>query len=114
MSRAAIILDLRALQSHPRCFYPITDKATGLKSLRGLAGVDRNRHESRRHRTWLDPSVRDKPPISSPRRALGDLFGHGVRFGTANDVMAAGEGLEAVLSVRTLLPAMPMAAAPSA
>jgi DNA primase len=39
------------------------------------------------------------------------MASHGVRFGTADDVMAAGEGLETVLSVRTAVPAMPMAAA---
>ena len=66
------------------------------------------------HRTWLDPSGLGKAPLPSPRRALGHLLGHGVRFGTANDVMGAGEGLETVLSVRTILPAMPMAAALSA
>jgi Toprim domain len=55
-----------------------------------------------------------KAPVPSPRRALGEIAGHGVRFGTADDVMAAGEGLETVLSVRTILPAMPMAAALSA
>ena len=52
--------------------------------------------------------------MPSPRRALGEIAGHAVRFGTADDVMAAGEGLETVLSVRTILPAMPMAAALSA
>ena len=41
------------------------------------------------HRTWLDPSGRDKAPIASPRRAMGHLLGHGVRFGMAADVIAA-------------------------
>src|SRR5258707_4130922 len=45
---------------------------------------------------------------------MGHLFGHGVRFGTPDDVMTVGEGLETVLSVRTILPAMPTAAALSA
>ena len=66
------------------------------------------------HRTWLDPFGRDKAALSWPRRAQGHLFGHGVRFGTVDDVMVAGEGLETVLSVRSVLPAMPMAAALSA
>ena len=52
------------------------------------------------HRTWLDPSSRDKAPIDTPRRAMGHLLGHGVRFGVANDVMAAGEGIETMLSLR--------------
>jgi hypothetical protein len=63
------------------------------------------------HRTWLDRSGRGKAPIGSPRRALGELLGNGVRFGAALDVMAAGEGIESVLSVQCLLPRMPMIAA---
>ena len=45
---------------------------------------------------------------------MGHLLGHGVRFGVANDVMAAGEGIETMLSLRTILPALPMVAALSA
>jgi hypothetical protein len=63
-------------------------------------------------RTFLDPSGR-KAGIASPRRALGKLARHGVRFGTAHDVMAVGEGLETILSVHTAVP-MPVAAALSA
>lgn len=66
------------------------------------------------HRTWLDPSGRDKAPVSTPRRAMGLLLGHGVRFGVAQDVIAAGEGIETMLSLRTVLPALPMVAALSA
>ena len=66
------------------------------------------------HRTWLDPSGEDKAPIESPRRAMGDLLGNAVRFDMAEDVMAAGEGIETVLSLRCVLPAMPMVAALSA
>jgi Toprim domain-containing protein len=115
----AITSDLRALRFHPRCFYRITDEATGANRYEVwpalLATItDLDGKVTGVHRTWLDPSGRDKAPLPSPRRALGHLFGHGVRFGTANDVMAAGEGLETVLSVRTILPVMPMAAALSA
>ena len=48
---------------------------------------------------------------TSPRRAMGELLGNGVRFGAPLDVMAGGEGIETVLSVRCLLPRMPMIAA---
>jgi len=115
----AITSDLRALRLHPRCFYRITDEETGkdryevwpvlIATVTDVAGK-----VTGVHRTWLDPSGRDKALVSSPRRALGDLLGHGVRFGNANDVMAAGEGLETVLSVRSILSTMPMAAALSA
>ena len=45
---------------------------------------------------------------------MGDLLGHAVRFGVAGEVMAAGEGIETMLSLRSALPNMPMAAALSA
>ena len=45
---------------------------------------------------------------------MGHLLGHGVRFGGVTDVMAAGEGLETMLSLRAVLPTMPMIAALSA
>ena len=55
-----------------------------------------------------------KAPIETPRKAMGDLLGHAVRFGAADDVLAVGEGIETMLSLRCALPAMPMAAALSA
>ncbi|MFN3625728.1 MAG: toprim domain-containing protein, partial [Hyphomicrobium sp.] len=42
------------------------------------------------------------------------LLGHAVRFGAAGDVLAAGEGIETMLSLRCAMPAMPMVAALSA
>ena len=45
---------------------------------------------------------------------MGDLLGHAVRYGDAQDVMAAGEGIETILSLRQALPTMPMVSALSA
>ncbi|MGY4408463.1 hypothetical protein ACVWW4_000199 [Bradyrhizobium sp. LB7.1] len=45
---------------------------------------------------------------------MGDLLGNAVRFGVVDDVLAAGEGIETMLSLRYVLPSMPMAAALSA
>jgi hypothetical protein len=45
---------------------------------------------------------------------MGHLLGQGVRFGVAHDVMAAGEGIETMLSLRCIIPTMPMIAALSA
>jgi hypothetical protein len=42
------------------------------------------------------------------------LLGHGVRFGIASDVLAAGEGIETMLALKSVLPTMPMVAALSA
>ena len=71
------------------------------------------------HRTYLNPEGFDRPPsgkapIDTPRRAMGLLLGNAVRFGIADDVMAAGEGIETILSLRCVLTDMPMAAALSA
>ena len=45
---------------------------------------------------------------------MGHLLGNAVRFGVAGEVMAAGEGIETMLSLRCVMPTMPMAAALSA
>jgi hypothetical protein len=45
---------------------------------------------------------------------MGDLLGNAVRFGRAEDVLAAGEGIETMLSLRYVMPSMPMLAALSA
>ena len=45
---------------------------------------------------------------------MGDLLGNAVRFGIGIEVIAAGEGIETVLSLRQVLPDMPMLAALSA
>lgn len=45
---------------------------------------------------------------------MGDLRGHAVRFGDVQDVMAAGEGIETILSLRQVLTTMPMVSALSA
>ena len=66
------------------------------------------------HRTWLDPTTADKAPLDPPRKSMGYLAGNGVRFGRPTDILAAGEGLETVLSVRMALPNLPCVAALSA
>ena len=55
-----------------------------------------------------------KPCLPDPRRAMGRLLGNAVRFGEPAEVMAAGEGIETVLSLLSLFPALPMAAGLSA
>jgi hypothetical protein len=42
---------------------------------------------------------------------MGDLLGHGVRIGGSAEVMAAGEGIETMLSLRQPMPALPVIAA---
>ncbi len=119
--------DAATLRFHPRCFYrPDDDSQPGdgaawpalIAAVTDLDGVITGVQ-----RTWLDPGGRRKAPVPTPRRAMGHLLGHAVRFGTAepakaggmtHGVMAAGEGIETVLSLRGVLPTLPMAAALSA
>ena len=65
-------------------------------------------------RTWLDPRAPAKADIDSPRKALGRVFGHAVRFGRPGATLLVGEGIETVLSVVTAVPDIEAAAALSA
>ena len=103
------------LRFHSRCYYRPDEGASSeahpamIAAVTGLDGAITGVH-----RTWLDPSGRDKAAVDTPRRAMGHLLGNAVRFGMASDVLAAGEGIETMLSVRCVLPTLPMVAALSA
>jgi hypothetical protein len=105
--------DIGALRFHPRCYYrPGADATTEVWPALIAAVTDLAGTVTGAHRTWLDP-LGNKAPVETPRRAMGHLTGHGVRFGVPTDVMAAGEGLETVLSMRSALH-LPVLAALSA
>ncbi|MGC2085313.1 MAG: toprim domain-containing protein [Bradyrhizobium sp.] len=109
-----------SLRFHPRCYYRPDDHLPTETWPAMIACVtDLDGRITGVHRTWLDPDGFDrvrlgKAPIDTPRRAMGDLLGNAVRFDAADDVLAAGEGIETMLSLRCMLPTMPMAAALSA
>lgn len=103
------------LRFHPCCYYrPDRHAPTETWPAKIAAVTDLAGRITGVHRTWLDPSGVDKAPIDTPRRSMGDLLGNAVRFGVAQHTMAAGEGIETMLSLRMVLPLMPMAAATSA
>ncbi|TPL71428.1 toprim domain-containing protein [Mesorhizobium sp. B2-3-15] len=114
----------RALRFHPGCYY--RDLVTGetqtlpaliaaVTSLDGrLTGLQRTYLSP-----GLDPSGRvGKAQLIDPRRSLGHLFGNAIWLGLDPrmpiPVMAAGEGFETMASLRTVMPALPVAAATSA
>jgi hypothetical protein len=104
-----------SLRFHPSCYYrpdSASPSETWPAMIAAVTGLDGSLHAV--HRTWLDPLTIGKAPIATPRRAMGDLLGHAVRFGMAGEVMVVGEGIETVLSLRMALPTMPMLAALSA
>lgn len=108
------------LRFHPRCYYRTDDDGPTETWPAMIAAVtDPAGRLTGAHRTWLDPrgfskATLGKAPIDSPRRAMGDLLGNAVHFGIPGEVMAAGEGIETILSLRCVLPGMAMAAALSA
>lgn len=109
------VAGLGALRFHPRCTYreqadarpePWPAIIAAVKNDDGVVtGV---------LRTWLARDGRSKAPLAAPRKALGSLAGNAVRFGDTQDILIVGEGIETVLSVRSVLPFMPFAAALSA
>lgn len=106
---------LSSLRFHPRCCYrPNASAPTQTWPALIAAVTDLEGRISGLHRTWLARDGTGKAPIDTPRRAMGDLLGHAIRFGAATDVLAAGEGIETVLSAHCALPLMPMLAAGSA
>jgi hypothetical protein len=115
-----VLRETGSLRFHPRCYYRADEPSPPeawpamIASVTNLSG-----HLTGVHRTWLDPNgfseaTLGKEPIDTQRRAMGDLLAHAVRFGVSGEVMAAGEGVETMLSLRCVLPTMPMVAALSA
>jgi hypothetical protein len=110
-----------SIRFHPRCYYrPDEHLPTETWPAMIASVTDLDGRITGAHRTWLNPDGFDrirlgKAPVDTPRRAMGDLLGNAVRFGAADDdVLVAGEGIETMLSLRCVLPTLPMAAALSA
>ncbi|MGO4642468.1 toprim domain-containing protein [Mesorhizobium sp. 2RAF45] len=109
----------RALRFHPGCYYRnlVTGETQTLPAL--IAAVTSlDGRITGLQRTWLDPAGSGKAQLGDPRRSLGNLLGNGIWLGLEPGapipVMAAGEGFETMASLRTVMPALPVAAATSA
>ena len=79
-----------SLRFHPSCYYRPEETAPTQTWPAMIASVtDLKDEQTGAHRTWLSPDGRGKAPIETPRRAMGELLGHAVRFGargwTASD-----------------------------
>lgn len=57
-------------------------------------------------RTFLNPETKGLAEFKNPKRVLGQLYGNAIRFGNGayGDDLIAGEGMENVLSIGTVLP----------
>ena len=108
-------LDWPALRFHPSVYYR-ADVESALEQWPALlaAVTAPDGTITGVQRTWLDRIRAAKAPLADPRRALGHLLGNAVRFGTASNLLAAGEGIETMLALKSVLPDLPMAAALSA
>jgi hypothetical protein len=108
-------LDFPALGFLSKCYYRDegSDKARSLPALVARVSALDGRITGV-HRTWLRADGSGKADLPEPRKALGELHGHGVRFGNADTVLAAGEGLETMLALRSVLSNLPIVAALSA
>lgn len=109
----------RALRFHPGCYYRdfVTGETRTLPAL--IAAVTSfDGKITGLQRTWLDPSGQGKAQLADPRRSLGHLLGNaiwlGLEPGAPAPVVAAGEGFETMASLRSVMPALPVAAATSA
>ncbi len=106
---------LTALRFHPNCYHPADNAAARNGGPALIAAVtDLQGRITGVQRTWLDVSGCGKAPIRTPRKALGHLLGNGVRFGKVGELLLAGEGIETVLSLKTVMPSIPTVAALSA
>ncbi|MDE4099812.1 DUF7146 domain-containing protein [Phaeobacter gallaeciensis] len=98
-----------ALRYHPRVFLRQGEDVSGLpqRAPALLAKITDNRGQiTGCARVYLDPSTGGLAEIESPKRILGQLHGHAIRFwsGTHRSDVIVGEGLENTLSVGTALP----------
>lgn len=105
------LLEYDALRFHPRCF--VRDALGNRSTYPALiaAITDLDGQVTGVHRTWLSHDHPCKAPLPEPRRSLGAMIGNGVRFGAMQDSLIVGEGIETILSLRSVLPSVPAVAA---
>ena len=105
-----------ALRFHPGLFYRDGGGVRRLPAMVAAVTAHDGDIITGVHRTWLDPRRPAKANLSSPRKALGRIYGHAVRFGDPADgaSLLVGEGIETVLSLVTASPEITAAAALSA
>ena len=108
-------LDQAALRFHASCYYKAHADAL-LQTLPAIIAraTDLAGNTTGALRLFLDPHHPTKANLPNPRLAMGNMLGHGVRFGQATNILTVGEGVETMLALKSLMPAMPMVAATSA
>ena len=111
-ARSITAVGFPALRFHPSVYYRAHDRVPLRRLPAMLAAI--TDHEGRIvgvNRTLLDVERLCVADLDAPRKVLGALLGHGIRFGSASDRLLAGEGVETVLSLKSVLPELPMVSA---
>lgn len=119
LSRGITRLDgLSAIRFHPRLPYRSSLEGRPARTSCHPAMIcsvtDKGGQMTGIHRTWLNALGTGKANVADPRKSLGAIAGNGIRVGACGGVLAAGEGLETMLSLREALPGIPIVAATSA
>lgn len=97
-----------ALRFHPKCWHRDEGQTKSLPRPALIAAVTDGAGALQGvHRTWLAPDGKDKAPVEIQRRAMGHLLGNAVRLTPSDDILAVGEGIETMLSVREAAPGLP-------
>jgi len=111
-ARGITAVGFPALRFHPFVYYRAHDRAPLRRLPAMLAAItDLDGRIVGVNRTWLDVERLCVADLDAPRKILGALLGHGIRFGRATDRLLAGEGIETVLSLKSVLPELPMVSA---
>ena len=105
-----------ALRFHPALTYRHEDRSERFPALvAAVTEPDGRIHAI--HRTYLDPSRPTKAAVAHPRKTLGRVHGHAVRFRNitpGNETLVVAEGIETLLSIAAAMPTAASAAALSA
>ena len=105
-----------ALRFHPALTYRHEDRTERFPAL--VAAVTQpDGHIHAIHRTYLDPSRPAKASVPHPRKTLGPVHRHAVRFRNVtpgHDTLVVAEGIETALSIAAAMPTAAAAAALSA
>lgn len=105
-----------ALRFHPALTYRHEDRSERFPALvAAVTEPDGRIHAI--HRTYLDPSRPAKAAVAHPRKTLGRVHGHAVRFRNitpGNETLVVAEGIETLLSIAAAMPTAASAAALSA
>ncbi len=99
-----------ALRFHPGVYYQEAGATRQAPAL--LAAVhDNDGSFTAVNRIWVAQDGNGLAHIPTPKKVRGHLLGNAVRFGKPEDILIVGEGIETVLSLKTVRPDIAMAAA---